>query len=595
MTAGSKLPRPQIDVATWSDAGSRDALDLVASSVAEMVGFEIAIISVVRGEQMYAVSVEGSNEAATAMLGLSTPIAMVLPELERADDWGRFHFVPHERLEVDADALGWVPDIQPLDAPDAWHPLDLLIAPLYADDETMIGMLSIDVPISGFRPDPTQRHLLERYAVQAERTLRMAVERNELAERIRLAEAARRVVRFATSQDDLESVLDDCRHPLLEGFRADFISLRTYATGDLAAAGTPLTGLPDHMTETVRAVARRGWAAQQVVIVGDQTPGDPFLDDVEQGIGTEAIATLGLGTVMLVPLGAGHECLGHIVLGRKDPNLLWSPDEQSGAIDIARDIGQAVVSSRNLLREQRLVSELRRLATYKSQVLSTVSHELKNPLSAVTGYVELLEADPSIDGDARRSVLALDRAARRMSRVVDDLLLLAQVEDPEGGRPTEPMDAVPALLDALELTRVAARRRELTLEVSAPEGEVPVCCDPADLDRVLTNLVSNAVKYSPAGGTISLALVDHDDSVELTVTDQGIGISAADQERLFTEFFRSTNPQAVAQPGTGLGLTICRRIVERHGGRIEVESALGEGSTFRVFLPAPERAGTSLS
>lgn len=585
MTEGSTLPRPQIDVTTWSDAGSRDALDLVASSVAEMVGFEIAIISVVRGDQLYAVSVEGSNEATSAMLGVATPVAMVLAELSRADDWGRFRFVPHERIEMDVESIGWIPDIEPIDAPDAWHPLDLLIAPLYDEDGDMIGLLSIDVPTGGHRPGITQRQILERYVGQAERALRMAVQRDELAERIRLAEAARRVVRFATSQDDLESVLDDCRHPMLEGFRADFLAIRTYETGSLPSAGSPPSGLDADVIATIRAMARRAWHKQQVVIVSERGPVGDFADAEEELASQEARVNMGMGSTMLVPLGAGHESLGHVILGRKDPDLLWSPDEQSGALDIARDIGQAVINSRTLLQEQQMVSELRRLATYKTQVLSTVSHELKNPLSAVAGYVEMLEADDSITGDARRSVASLDRAARRMERLVDDLLLLAEVEDPDSAQATEEIDAVPVVLEAVELTRVTAERRDLTLDVSVPGHEVLVCTLPADLERVVSNLLSNAVKYTPRGRSVRLALTDHGDQLELVVQDEGLGISAEDQERLFTEFFRSTNPQAVAQPGTGLGLTICRRIVERLGGRIELDSELGVGSTFRVFLP----------
>lgn len=417
----------------------------------------------------------------------------------------------------------------------------------------------------------------------------MAVERDELAERVRLAEAARRVIRFATSQDDLESVLDDCRHPLLEGFRADFVAMRTYPTGDLPAAGSPSVGLSEDVIRLVRGGLRRGWAAQRVVVAGPGMPRDEFFSEEEWAAAVTACTTAGQGSTMLVPLGAAHEALGHIILGRKDPNLHWSPDERSGALDIARDIGQAVVNSRTSLQEQRLLTELRRLATYKAELLSTVSHELKNPLGAIVGYTEMLEAEPSIDRDARRSIEALDRAARRMSRLVDDLLLLAEAEDPELARATDEMDAVPVVLDAIELTRVAAARRGLTLEVTAPDHAVSVCCDPDDLDRVLTNLLSNAVKYSRSGGTITLELTErrHDGQVEIAVTDEGIGISRTDQERLFTEFFRSTNPQAVAQPGTGLGLTICRRIVERHGGRMSVESELGVGSTFRVVLPAP--------
>jgi len=586
MTAGSPLTRSQIDVTRWSDVGSRDALELVASSVAEMVGFEIASISVVRGERMFAVAVEGSPEIRAAMLGLGTPLDLVQSELDRADAWGRFRFVPEERLDVEVAAVGWVPDLVPVDGLDAWQALDLLIAPLLDETGQMIGLLSIDLPLNGRRPGPTQRHLLERYVLQAERTLRLAVERDELAERIRLAEAARRVVRYATSQDDLEQALDDCQEPLLEGFRCDFVTIRTFESAVMPAAGKVTISAPDDVVEAVQAAARLCWSMQRVSILTEAETDDAILAPDAARLLVDFARASGLGSAMLVPVGAGHQCLGHVILGRVDPTVQWSPDEQASALDIARDIGQAVINAHNLMREQRLVEELRRLAAYKSQVLSTVSHELKNPLSAISGHVEMLEADPGLVGDARRSVLALDRASRRMARVVDDLLLLAEVEDPDAKGPSIPVDLRPLLDEAVEQTRVSAERRELDVQIAAPEHEVMTCGQPADLDRMLTNLLSNAVKYSPRGGLIVLGLAQHDDEVELAVTDSGIGISTADQARLFTEFFRSTNPQAVAQPGTGLGLTICARIVERHGGRIEVESVLGEGSTFRVFLPA---------
>jgi signal transduction histidine kinase len=103
---------------------------------------------------------------------------------------------------------------------------------------------------------------------------------------------------------------------------------------------------------------------------------------------------------------------------------------------------------------------------------------------------------------------------------------------------------------------------------------------------VCLNLVSNAVKYTPEGRRIKLCLAVEDGDVVLECVDEGIGISDDDQQQLFSEFFRSTNPVAFAEPGTGLGLAIVKRILERHGGRIEVRSQLGEGSTFRVVLPA---------
>jgi signal transduction histidine kinase len=123
-------------------------------------------------------------------------------------------------------------------------------------------------------------------------------------------------------------------------------------------------------------------------------------------------------------------------------------------------------------------------------------------------------------------------------------------------------------------------------------GTVPG--DPEALRRLVCNLVSNAVKYSRDGGTVEVGLARVEDDVVLTVADDGLGISGTDRERLFTEFFRSTNPEALERPGTGLGLAIVARIVARHGGRVEVDSELGTGTkvtvTLPVSVPVPVRA-----
>ena len=124
--------------------------------------------------------------------------------------------------------------------------------------------------------------------------------------------------------------------------------------------------------------------------------------------------------------------------------------------------------------------------------------------------------------------------------------------------------------------------------VDAPDEPVRALGDPDELDRACANLLSNAVKYTPEGQAITISLARLAGEIVLTCADEGIGISVEDQAQLFSEFFRSTNPVALAQPGTGLGLAIVRRIVARHEGRIEVESELGAGSTFRMFLPATD-------
>lgn len=580
---------PRFDAASWSDASARATLQLIAESVAQMVGFEVAVISAVQDDAIVSVAIEGGEDVRDALRGMHTPVELIRAELAVAEDWGRFKFVDHTHIDLD-DEFRWIPDVEPVDLPGGWHPLDALLAPLYAEDGELCGLLSIDLPLSGLRPDSAQLGLLERYAAQAERALRNALERDALEQRLRLAEAARQVVRFAVSQPDIEVALADSRPALLEGFRADDLTIRTYADDVAPAGGSLPTVVSDRLRAALREASHRCWDRQRVAIMVAGRRGDEdLLTDPVHREALTALATLGHASTMLVPIGAGGRSLGHLILFRTDPALAWTPDEQVGALGVARDIGQAVLASRNLLREQRLVTELRELDRYKTQLLSTVSHELKNPLGAVVGHLELVAATPDLTAETQFSVGAMERATGRLTRVVDDLLTLARLEDPESRPGSSTVDLRPAITAALDTSQFAAERRALTLRLDAPDGVLPARGDDEGIERVLSNLVGNAVKYSPRGGVVTVSVTGLDPprpEVEIAVTDEGIGISADDQALLFTEFFRSTNPAALSQPGTGLGLAISARIVAGHGGRITVESTLGEGSTFRVFLPA---------
>jgi signal transduction histidine kinase len=149
-----------------------------------------------------------------------------------------------------------------------------------------------------------------------------------------------------------------------------------------------------------------------------------------------------------------------------------------------------------------------------------------------------------------------------------------------------PVDLGQLVADSVDLSAMAADREGVQLTLVPGTSAVVVPGDPDQLDRVIVNLVNNAVKYTPRGGTVTVSLEASDDWAVFTCADTGLGISEEDQTRLFSEFFRSTNAQARAKPGTGLGLAIVKRTVERHGGRVEVESELGVGTTFRVYLPS---------
>ncbi len=300
------------------------------------------------------------------------------------------------------------------------------------------------------------------------------------------------------------------------------------------------------------------------------------------------LRSISMSSLVFVPLGAGPECMGSLVLMRADPSREWTDVECAALLDIGHDLGRAALNARTFDREHALVAELQALDSYKSQLIATVSHELKSPLTTVAGHLEMLESGTiSIDEEARASLAAIGRASHRMTRVIEDLLLLRKVGEAHKPLRLDPVDLGELVRDAVALTALAAAEKGLQVQVELRGPRVVALGEPDELDKVVHNLVSNAVKYTPAGGWVQISAEAGEARAVLTVRDEGIGISPEDQEHLFTEFFRSTNPVAVALPGTGLGLAIVRRIVERHGGWIDVESAPGVGSTFRVTLPAP--------
>ncbi|MGZ5403774.1 MAG: sensor histidine kinase, partial [Nocardioides sp.] len=330
--------------------------------------------------------------------------------------------------------------------------------------------------------------------------------------------------------------------------------------------------------------ARQLWTDQTVVVIADDHPVPAVLSTDEQRSIVSFLDGIGIGSLLFVPLGAGAECLGNLVLTRFG-QAEWTELDRQAALDIGHDLGRVVLNARTFQREHELVVELQALDTYKSQLIATVSHELKNPLTAVSGYLELLDGEETLNPSSKAAVRAMGRGVGRLSRVIDDLMMLAKVGDPHQRIIPADVDLKRVVDEVVDLVSVLALQKQLSIEVDVP-GPVTARGDAVEIDRLVANLVSNAVKYTPDGRRVMIAVRQEQDRVRLEVADEGLGISEADQDRLFDEFFRSTNPEAYLQPGSGLGLAIVKRIVERHGGTIEVVSELGVGSTFSVTLPA---------
>ena len=582
------------EATSWADGTTQEALLVIAEGITQLAGFGVAAVSVVRDSQhMQVMAVAGSDEARDTLLGTFTPITRLMEELEHAEDWGMFKFVPEESLDPEVESWGWVPDIEPISDPDAWHPMDLLVAPLYGPNGELRGTLSIDCPSDGRRPDEAHRRILNRYAEQAARALYIAVEREAFADQVRVLSATREVIRNAARERNIGLMLEQIQPSLIEGFRSLGSWIHTFdedghGLGAIYSSDGARVEMPHHLITIAERAAADAWRAQRVALVSRHVPHDVRVSQVSLPEFQEILRFLegiGVGSLLFVPMGAGRECLGSLVLTRALGDAEWSPAEVDAALEVGRDLGRAVLNARALDRERELVRELKALDDYKSKLIATLSHELKSPLAAMLANIEFLTETVDLDPDALNVLAAVDRGAGRLVRVVEDLLLLAKVGDPHLPLLTRPVNLRDVVDDVINLTAIADQSR-FDVRVEDDLDRLIAVGDPAELDILVTNLVSNAIKYSSDDSTVTVRLGREDDWIVLSCEDNGIGIAPADRALLFREFFRSESPEVKAQAGTGLGLTIVDRIITRHLGRIEVDSSLGEGSTFRVFLPA---------
>ncbi|HEY8731541.1 MAG TPA: ATP-binding protein, partial [Candidatus Limnocylindria bacterium] len=224
---------------------------------------------------------------------------------------------------------------------------------------------------------------------------------------------------------------------------------------------------------------------------------------------------------------------------------------------------------------------------HKSEFLANMSHELRTPLNAIIGFSEVLQQRMFGElNDQQADYLEdIKTSGQHLLTLINDILDLSKIEAGRMELEAAPFSLVAALNNAVTLVRERAQSHGIKLElVVAPELDTMVA-DERKLKQVLVNLLANAVKFTPDGGTITLRAVRENGEVRLAVHDTGIGIAPEDQRRIFEEFQQASHQGERSREGTGLGLTLSKRMVELHGGTISVDSAPGKGSTFTVALP----------
>jgi two-component system phosphate regulon sensor histidine kinase PhoR len=309
-------------------------------------------------------------------------------------------------------------------------------------------------------------------------------------------------------------------------------------------------------------------------------------DDVIRLANPSATRLLAAGDLVgrrLVEVVRDHELLEALDAARRGAEIVREM-ERDGGRRVLRIAAKALPGGDLLLTVQDL-SSVRRLETQRRDFVANVSHELRTPLSALKAMVETLRGGAMRDPEAASDFLArIDHEVDGLTELVGDLLALTRMESGDEALDLTDVDAADLVREAAVRLEPLAARAQIRLATATDASGARVRVDPARLAQVLANLVHNAIKFTPAGGAVTLGTTSTPTEVTLFVRDTGAGIDPADLERIFERFFKSDPSRATG--GTGLGLAIAKHAVQAHGGTIGAASAgRGQGATFTVTLP----------
>jgi PAS domain S-box-containing protein len=290
----------------------------------------------------------------------------------------------------------------------------------------------------------------------------------------------------------------------------------------------------------------------------------------------ELIEALGPRSVVVVPLESRGRTIGVIGLARTVGRKPFDVDEFELAQELARRAATAIDNSR-------LYDELRSADRQKDDFLAMLAHELRNPLAAIDYATHLSHISPEQADNANEII---HRQVRQLSRLIDDLLDVSRITRNKIELQKEPIDAATLINRAAGTARPLIEEQHHRFDVDVTPGEMPLYADPTRVEQVIVNLLTNAAKYTPQGGQITLKAYPENDQIVVKVIDTGVGIPREMLPRVF-ELFTQVNPQIDrTKGGLGIGLTVVRRLTEMHGGTVSATSeGLGKGSEFTVRLP----------
>lgn len=301
------------------------------------------------------------------------------------------------------------------------------------------------------------------------------------------------------------------------------------------------------------------------------------------------LAGVGLQSHLVVPLKIGRRPIGVLWVGRRDPNTLTEDHLRLGEL-IADRTSVIIENARLYERLQHALAELEHLNRMKTEFISMVSHELRTPVTTIKGVLALIlggEVGP-LQPQQQKFLSTAAQAVERLIFLISDLLDISRIEAGQIKMRPQLLPVGELVVQATTEFQRQAKEKHLTLKADVPPTLPRIMGDPDRLFQVVTNLLSNALKFTPAGGAITISVRNQEEFVLISITDTGPGIPAEEQQRIFEKFYQIDSSATRSAKGSGLGLAIVKTIVELHGGRVWVESVVGAGSTFRVALPRPK-------
>jgi signal transduction histidine kinase len=473
----------------------------------------------------------------------------------------------------------------------------LLSTPMLLRDE-VVGVLSMwRTEVAPF--DARERELLEEFAVQGAIVLRQvdlmrALESRgtELASKVAQMEALREVGEAVGSSLDLDEVLDGIVSNAVRLTGTDGGSIMEYDESSDSFYVRAAFGSSPDLLKQLRAITIH----RESTLVGrtalEHGPLEvPDLAEAELDPHLDILFRDGWRSVLAVPMLRGDKIVGVLVIRRRTTGT-FPPDITELLQTFATQSALAIINARLFRELETKTKELEIASRHKSEFLASMSHELRTPLNAVIGFSEVLLDRMFGEINERQDEYLRDirDSGRHLLELLNDILDLSKVE--AGQMVLEPSTFVvgSALEWALAMVRERAAAHAITVTSDVAEDVETIEADERRFRQVILNLVANAVKFTPDGGRVSISAYRKGTELNVTVTDTGIGVAPEDQERIF-ESFQQGRRGAPKEEGTGLGLTLCRRIVELFGGRMWLDSTPGVGSTFGFSIPGlPQQA-----